>query len=227
MRRAIGRRELLVAAFASAATTARGREPVDVALVLATDASGSIDEDEFRLQKEGIAEAVGDGRVLAAIGSQPIGRSAFAYLEWGSPGAPSLIVPWTPVAGAADAARFGQALLRAPRSIQSWNAIGDGIVLATDLLRDCPFEATRSVIDIAGDGPDMRSLTPAARARDAAVREGYAINALAIVLRPAARGLVDHYAREVIGGPGAFVEVAEGRADFVAALRRKLLREIA
>lgn len=221
------RRLFLRAAAACVAGPALGREPVDVALVLATDASGSIDDDEFRLQKEGIAEAIADPRVLSAIASQPIGRSTFAYLEWGSPGAPTLIVPWTVIAGAADATRFGEAILRAPRSPQSWNVIGDAIVLATDLLRDCPFEATRGVIDVAGDGPDMRSLTPASRARDAAVREGYAINALAIVLRPAARGLVDHYARDVIGGPGAFVEVAEGRSDFVTAFRRKLLREIA
>lgn len=100
-------------------------------------------------------------------------------------------------------------------------------MVSTDLLPDCPFEATRGVIDVAGDGPDMRNLTPASRARDAAVRAGFAINALAIVLRPAARGLVDHYAHDVIGGPGAFVEVAEGRGDVVTALRRKLLREIA
>lgn len=221
------RRSVLAAAAACAARLAFGREPVDVALALATDASGSIDDDEFRLQKEGIAEAIADPRVLVAIASQPIGRSALAYLEWGSPGAPRVIVPWTVIAGAADAARFGEAVLRAPRSPQTWNAIGDAIVLATNLLRDCPFEATRGVIDVAGDGPDMRSLTPAPLARDAAVREGYVINALAIVLRPAARGLVDHYARDVIGGPGAFVEMAEGRGDFVAALRRKLLREIA
>lgn len=85
---------------------------------------GSIDDDEFCLQKEGIVEAIADPPVLAAIASQPIGRSTFAYLAWGSPGAPRVIVPWTVVAGAADAARFGEAVLRAPRSLQSWNAIG-------------------------------------------------------------------------------------------------------
>jgi hypothetical protein len=41
------------------------------------------------------------------------------------------------------------------------------------------------------------------------------------------RGLAHSYAREVIGGPGAFVETAEGRSEFVDALRRKLIREIA
>ena len=73
----------------------------------------------------------------------------------------------------------------------------------------------------------MRSLTPAPIARDAAVAKGITINALAIIVRVPRIGLTDAYARDVIGGPGAFVEVAEGRPEFVNALRRKLIREIA
>ena len=57
--------------------------------------------------------------------------------------------------------------------------------------------------------------------------KGITINALAIIVRAARIGLTDAYARDVIGGPGAFVEVAEGRPEFVNALRRKLIREIA
>lgn len=222
------RRTLLAAAVAAPSVgRARAGEAVDVALVLACDASGSIDDEEHRLQKEGIAEAIADPRVLAAIASQPLGRAALTYVEWGSPGGAVAVVPWTVVGSAVEALRFGRAVRAAARSVQSWNAIGDAIVLATDLLRACPHEATRGVIDIAGDGPDRRSIVPAAEARDAAVAAGYVINALAIVLRPAMHGLADAYAREVIGGPGAFVEVAEGRADVVNALRRKLIREIA
>lgn len=222
------RRTLLAAALAAPSVRrARAGDPVDVALVLACDASGSIDDDEFRLQKEGIARAVADPRVLAAIAAQPLGRAALTYVEWGSPGGAVAVVPWTVVASAGDAARFGRAVLDAPRSVQSWNAIGDAIVLGTELLRTCPHEMTRGLIDIAGDGPDRRSVVAAPEARDAAVAAGYVVNALAIVIRPAMRGLAESYAREVIGGPGAFVEIAEGRADVVDALRRKLIREIA
>lgn len=221
------RRALVAGAAALLAAPARARDPVDVALVLAVDASGSIDQDELRLQKEGIAAAVADPRVLAAIRSQPLGRSAFAYVEWGAPGGAATMVPWTTLGDGAEAAAFGEAVVRAPRSVQSWNAIGDAIVHATRLLHACPCEATRRVIDVSGDGPDMRSLMPAPLARDAAVVEGITVNALAIIVRAARIGLTDAYARDVIGGPGAFVEVAEGRAGFVNALRRKLIREIA
>jgi hypothetical protein len=54
--------------------------------------------------------------------------------------------------------------------------------------------------------------------------DGYVINGLAI--RGAEPDPVEHYEREVIAGPGAFVEVAESFADFPRAILRKLLREI-
>jgi hypothetical protein len=39
--------------------------------------------------------------------------------------------------------------------------------------------------------------------------------------------LDDYYRDEVIGGPGAFLVVAEGFPAFEAAVRRKIIREIA
>ena len=39
--------------------------------------------------------------------------------------------------------------------------------------------------------------------------------------------LEQYYAREVIGGPGAFVEVADETRPFALAARRKLLTEVA
>jgi len=219
------RRALLAGAAAIAAYPARAAEPVDVALVLAADASGSIDADEYRLQKEGIAEALADPRVLAGIRSGALGQVAVAYVEWGAPGGAATMVPWQVIGGAADAERFGRALMAAPRSLQSWNAIGDAIDHCAALIAASPFEATRKVIDISGDAGDMRSLRPAPVARDAAVAKGITINALAIV--EGRLGLVAAYEATVIGGPGAFVEAAPTRADFTAALRRKLIREIA
>lgn len=219
------RRLLLGGTAAALASPVRAAEPVDVALVLAADASGSIDADEFLLQKEGIAAALQDARVLAGIRSGALGRIAVAYVEWGAPGGAATMVPLAAVATAADAAAFARMMMAAPRSVQSWNAIGDAIDHCAALLASSPFEPTRKVIDISGDAGDMRSLRPAPLARDDAVARGIVINALAIVEGRA--GLVASYERDVIGGPGAFVEAAPTRADFTAALRRKLIREIA
>jgi len=220
-------RRALFGALASATLIpgVRAAEPVDLALVLAVDASSSIDALEYQLQKEGIAQALADERVLAGIRSGALGRIAVAYVEWGTPGGAATIVPWRIIADAADAAAFASALMSAPRSVQSWKAIGDAIDHCVALIEAAPYEATRRVIDVSGDAGDMRSLRPAPVARDAAIAKGVVVNALAIV--EGRGGLVAQYGRDVIGGPGAFVEMALTRADFAAALRRKLIREIA
>jgi hypothetical protein len=221
----------LLLALLLLAAPAAARDPVDVALVLAADASGSITAEEFALQKDGIVAALTDARALAAIRSGVVGRIAVAYVEWGSPGAAATVVNWSMVGTAAEAEKFAAALLSAPRSRQSYNAIGDAIDHSAALLDNCPCEPTRRVIDISGDNRDMRSLRPAPAARDAAVADGIVVNALAVIedARRAPDGrpwLVAYFESEVIGGPGAFVEAAESRADFVRAMRRKIVREI-
>ena len=204
---------------------------VDTLLVLAVDASGSIDPDEFRLQREGYAEALAHPTVLAAITARPRGAIGVAMVEWGSPGAAATVVDWRRVADAASARALAEAVLDAPRSRQSWNAIGDALDHCAQLLAAAPFRGGERVIDLSGDGPDLRSVRPAALARDEAVAAGITINALAV----AATGqvtrygepLAETYRREVIGGPGAFVVSAEDRRDIARALRAKLVREIA
>lgn len=219
------RRPLLAVPFLAMSTAAAAETAVDVALVLAVDASGSIGEEEFRLQREGCAEAITHPAVLAAIRGGALGRIALAMVEWGAPGGAATVVGWQAVQDAGSAAALAARFREAPRSAQSWNAIGDAIDHASALLQACPFEATRQVIDVSGDGPDMRGLRRAPLARDDAVAAGITINALAILRgRP---GLVESYRAEVIGGPGAFVLTANGRADFSRALRAKLVREIA
>lgn len=226
------RRSLLALPGALAAAPAPAQAPeVDTLLVLAVDASGSIDADEFRLQREGTAEALTHPALLQVIASRPRGAIAVAMVEWGSPGGAATVVDFMRVADAAGARALAGAVTAAPRSPQSWNAIGDALDHCAALLAAAPFRAAERVIDLSGDGPDLRSLRPAAAARDAAVAAGIQVNALAV----AAAGqvtrfgepLAETYRREVIGGPGAFVVTAEDRRDIARALRAKLVREIA
>lgn len=225
------RRAVLSLPAALAAGAARAQAAaVDTLLVLAVDASGSIDAGEFRLQREGIAEALAHPAVLAAIASKPAGALGVAMVEWGAPGGAATVMDWRRIADAATARAAAEAVLAAPRSPQSWNAIGDALAHAAALIARAPFRAAEAVIDLSGDGPDMRGHVPAATARDLAVAQGITVNALAIELSPVTRfgePLRVHYEREVIGGPGAFVMVAEDRRDFARALRAKLIREIA
>jgi len=220
-----------LASLAASDAGAQNRPGVDVALVLAVDVSGSINAEEFKLQKEGIALALLDPAVQRAIRNGPHGRIAVAYVEWGSPGGAAPVLEWRIVRDEASAREVGAALLAAPRTAQSYNAIGDAIVLRTAMIRACPCRAGRAVIDVSGDNRDMRSVIPATLAREEAARAGITVNALAI-LQDASVGpsgkpfLVEAYEREVIGGPGAFVAVAESRTDFGRAIRRKMALEI-
>lgn len=220
-----------LAAALAAPSAASARDEVDLLLALAVDASGSIDADEFRFQREGYAEALSHPAVLAAVASKPSGAVAVAMVEWGSPGGAATVLDWTRLSDAASARALAEAVLAAPRSRQGWNAIGDALDHCALLIDAAPFRARERVIDLSGDGPDLRSLRPAAAARDDAVAAGITVNALAV----AASGqvtrfgepLVESYRREVIGGPGAFVVTAEDRRDIARALRAKLVREIA
>jgi hypothetical protein len=226
---------LAVAAAVAASSPTAAQDiftPVDTALVLVVDASGSISDAEFRLQKEGIALAITDADVMSAILSGAEQRIAIAYVEWGGPLMAQTMVGWAIVEDQTSAEAFAASVLGAPRSLQSYNAIGDAIDHAAALLDQCPCQPTRRVIDVSGDNPDNRSVRPSPVARDAAIAAGITINALAILegdpIGPSGKPLlVETYESEVIGGPGAFVMPAESRADFARALRQKMVLEIA
>ena len=85
----------------------------------------------------------------------------------------------------------------------------------------------RQIIDLSGDGREttMREfrITPSL-ARNMAAGRGITVNGLAIL--DDEPDLDAYYRDEVIGGPGAFVEVANTIDDFARAMRVKLLREI-
>jgi len=225
-RSAFGRRAAIGLAPALAGGAALAQPAaLDLLLVLAVDASGSIDADEFRLQREGCAEALTHPSVLSAIAAGQRGAIGAALVEWGAPGGAATVVDWQRVSGAESARRLAQSVVDAPRSPQSWNAIGDALDHAAALIARAPWDARERVIDLSGDAPDMRSLRPVEAARRAAAARGIVVNALAIEgSRP---GLAGIYEDTVIAGDGAFVMAAESRADFARAMRAKLVREIA
>ncbi len=233
------RRSLLAAAGAAALLPRRGPhaaeatgEPVDVLLVLAVDVSRSVDEDEARLQREGYRSAVSDPAVVEAIRGGMIGAIGIAYVEWAGAEFQRLVLPWTRIAGPADAAAWARRLEEAPRASLSWTSISAGLEFSRNVLAEAPFEASRRVIDVSGDGVNNSGGSVEA-ARDRAVAEGIVINGLPIVNdrptfgRPPPMPLDEYYRESVIGGPGAFVIAAEDFESFGNALKRKLIREIA
>jgi hypothetical protein len=236
----MNRRVLLAAGAAAATLGAAARfaparaseEPVDVLLVLAVDVSRSVDEDEARLQREGYRNAVSDPMVVEAIRGGMIGAVGIAYVEWAGAEYQRLVLPWTRIASPADAFAWATRLDEAPRASLSWTSISGALDFSRAVLADAPFEATRRVIDVSGDGVN-NSGGAVEVARDRLLAEGVTINGLPIMNdRPTFGRLppvpLDEYFREsVVGGPGAFVIPAEDFQAFGQAVKRKLIREIA
>ncbi|WP_419898357.1 DUF1194 domain-containing protein [Roseomonas sp. USHLN139] len=214
------------------AAPAHAAEPVDVLLVLAVDVSRSVDEDEARLQREGYRAAMTDPRVVEALRGGALGGIAVAYVEWAGAEYQRQVLPWTRIASQAEAESWSAALAEAPRASLSWTSISGAIDFSLRLLAEAPYEATRRVIDISGDGVN-NSGPPVEPLRDQAVAQGVVINGLPILNDRPSFGrrpslpLDQYYAESVIGGDGAFLVAAEDFEAFGMAVRRKLIREIA
>jgi hypothetical protein len=207
--------------------------PVDLELVLAIDVSLSIDAEEARLQRDGYVAAFLDPAVVDAIKGGILGRIAVIYFEWAHAAHNRVVAEWTLIDSYDAAAGFASILHDREPGPAHYTSISGAIDFAARLFDDNGFEGTRQVIDISGDGPNNRG-DLVVRARDRAVAEGITINGLPILDQgpgPFGRYSIpnlDLYYRDcVIGGPGAFVVVAETFEDFASAIRRKLILEIA
>jgi hypothetical protein len=213
-----------------------GAETVDLHLVLAADVSRSIDEQEFELQRKGYAAALTHPRVLQAIRSGEKGRIAICYLEWSGESFQQVIVDWTVVHDEESAGAIADMLVRAPRPFANRTSIGLAIDFSAAQFKRSPHSGTRRIIDVSGDGTNTNGLDPTI-ARDAAVAQGITVNGLVILSAEPMpwnpwhthppEGLDEYYRRNVAGGPGAFVLVAEDFNSFAYAIVNKLVREIA
>jgi hypothetical protein len=207
--------------------------PVDLLLVLAVDASYSIDPEEARLQREGYLAALTDPEILACVRKGTHGAIGLAYVEWSGVEYQRLVLPWTRIASHSDARIWAEALRESSVQSGRGTSIAAGIDFARRVLELAPWPATRHIIDVSGDGINNGSM-PLDEARDRAVAEGITINGITIEgeeprfggLAPTAR-LEDYYRAAVIGGRDAFVVAAEDFDSFGTSIRRKLLREIA
>ncbi len=226
------RRRTFLASSAASVLPAQAKPAVDLLLVLAVDISRSIVESDAILQREGYRAAMTDPRVLAAIQGGAVGAVAVAYVEWAGYDQQYLLLPWTRIGSAADAAGWAAALAAKPWRSITWTSLSGALRFSGQVLDASPFEGTRQVIDVSGDGENNNG-PPAEPERDRLVDAGVVINGLPILNDrpryglPSLAGLVPYYTNAVVGGPGHFVVVAENFDSFGQAVRRKLIQEIA
>lgn len=204
---------------------AQAQTNVDLQLVLAVDASGSVNDARFELQKQGYAAAFRNLQVIKAIMSGGEQSIAVTMMQWTGPFMHVQVVPWTLLKDAASAKAFADAIARSQRELfGGGTSISGAIDQSLMLLSQSSYKSARRIIDISGDGASTsgRSIT---RARDDAVAQGIGINGLPILsldLR-----LDQYYYSYVIGGPGAFMIPAANYENFADAVVKKLILEIA
>lgn len=197
-------------------------EACEVALVLAVDTSGSIDRGEYRLQTQGLADALADPEVADAL---VLGQVALAVVQWSGAGQQSLSLPWRRMLSLDAVADFAAAARALDRAFSgSDTAVGEAIGFSADqfaAVADC----RRRIIDISGDGP-INAGRPLGPERNRALEAGIAINAVAIEDAGQSIPITEFYRRAVIT-PGGFVLTARGVMDYPRAIREKILREVA
>ena len=217
---------------AAAAAPNNGRTPfalapddqVDLNLILAVDASGSVDDERFELQKEGYAQAFRNPKVMDAIRASDKQQIAVSMIQWTGPTLHVVMVPWIIVKDPVSADIVARAIVASPRQIfGGGTSISGAIDYCVTMFNGAPYRATRKVIDISGDGSNNlgRSVE---QARNEAVASGVRINGLPILLLE--HDLDQYYRESVIGGPGAFVIPVKNYDVFAEAILRKLITEI-
>lgn len=193
----------------------------ETALLLAIDVSGSIDSGEYRLQVEGLADALRDPEVAEVLER---GQVALAVVQWSGVGRQVLSLPWRRMLSAAEIRRFSDAARAMPRAFRaSDTAVGEAIgfsVAQFDAVPDCQ----RKVIDVSGDGPENAGFT-IPKTRSEAIAAGIEINAIAIEDMGQSAPTSAFYQKWVIT-PRGFVMTARGLLDYPRAIRAKLLREL-
>ncbi len=211
---------------------ARAQEEVDVELALAVDVSLSMSPGELDIQRQGYASALTHESVVDAIQSGVHGRIALTYYEWAGDFSQRVLVPWTIIATAEDAARVAEMLTASPSQSARRTSISGAIDFAADLFAESGYRGLRRVLDISGDGPNNQG-RPVTEARDALVAAGITINGLPLVTNDGFTTSYDvsdldiYYTNCVIGGPGAFMIPVNDWDQFAEAVRRKLVIELA
>lgn len=253
-RRHVSARGLIVAAAAvlgsiaavTIAAAVGSSDEVDTALIVAIDVSNSVDDQRYKLQMEGIAQALEDPGVIQAIVGGAKGGILFSLITWADRATVNL--PWTHIASEADARAAAVRVRLLPRQGGEFTCMTRMMRIVSDkIVPQIPAKAVKVVLDVSGDGRDnCNEKEPIEQVRDELVQYGVTVNGLPIlggegpqIVTPGAPStqsylpdqqtadpLEDWFRKHVKGGEGSFVLPANGYADFGRAIRQKFVLEV-
>jgi hypothetical protein len=172
----------VAALFALCSSAPAAPQQVDLKLVLAVDVSGSIDSEEFNLERQGTADAFADPEVVKAIQTGSLGRIAVAMLDFSSPQFDKVVIDWTVIKDRASAMAFSEMVRNTPRSPGRRTSVSSALELGSLLLESSEKDivATRRVIDVTGDGPNNDG-GPMTEAHDKTIAQGIVVNGLPVM----------------------------------------------
>ncbi|MGF1522206.1 MAG: DUF1194 domain-containing protein [Leptolyngbyaceae cyanobacterium] len=225
---------------------------VSTELVLSVDVSGSIDDDEFQLQRSSYASVFRDQSVINLIESLDNGL-AVTLQYWATQ--PEDTLPWYHVTNQQSAYAFANAIDSTSRPFEGFTNIAAALKSAREEIQHNQFVAPNQIIDISSDGRqntrrdvpkklsekhlcaprekgrgtvnddlDEDCLIRVRDARDTAVEAGITVNGLPILTE--FDDLDDYFVSNVIGGENAFFRAASDFSDFQQAIINKVKQEI-
>lgn len=191
----------------------------DTALILSVDVSNSVDPGEYRLQVDGMADALQDPEIVEAMVR---GEVAVAIMQWSGEDRQDISIPWRQIETALDVESLSQEARAMPRAfILSDTAPAEAIYFAIDMFDDAPACKAR-VIDVSGDGTPNSGRSTSAAAKTAE-RAGITINGIAI--ESLGLAITNFFQQQVVTRDG-FVITARAHRDYPDAIRRKIIREL-
>ena len=192
----------------------------DLALVLAVDVSGSVDDKEYRLQMDGLAHALRDGVISEALVR---GRAQVMLVQWTGSSRQRITIPWTGLDSFEALEAFADRVADDPRIWRNYStAIGDALEFVLPAFGQVQHCA-RQLIDVSGDGQSNEGRSPT-DIHQRLKRAGITVNAIAI--EASEPDLTAYFYENVIVGEGAFVITASSFDEYPDRIRKKLLREV-
>lgn len=203
---------------------------VDVELQLLVDVSGSVDSNEFALQREGYVQAFQSQAIKDAItaptdtnGNSREGQIAAQLIYWSGSTQQNVAVNWTLIDSDTAADNFATAISNASRPFSGQTAPGSAIAFGDPLFDNNGFNGDSLVMDVSGDGT-RNSGTDTSTERDNALAGGIdRINGLAI---GGNQSVETFYQNEVVGGTDSFFVAANSFTDFQDAIDDKIVAEV-
>lgn len=197
-----------------------------LALALALDVSSSVDTAEDTLQRGGVVAALTAPEVIEAFFAtdDPV---ALAVFEWSGRYNQEILLDWTLITNRVALLNAAEVMANSKRSHNDFpTAMGYALGYGAGLFERAPA-CVQQTLDMAGDGQNNEGFGPQIAYREFAY-QNITVNGLVVngADFEGETGLIAYFRGEVLHGPGAFLEIANGFEDYERAMRRKLEREL-